>query len=148
MSGIVCALRGGPASQPTIRRAVALARESGETIYFLYVVNLDFLTRTSSIRTYTIEEEMRQMGEFILLAAQTYAVQQGVQAQGVVRDGSVGEQIIALCREVEAHYVVLGRPQGSVENNVFEGERQLQSFAAEVAEQTGAQVVFSESESS
>ena len=148
MSCIVCALRSGPASQPTIRRTVALARECGETIYFLYVVNLDFLTSTTSIRTHTIEEEMRQMGEFILLATQTYAVQQGVQAQGVVRDGVVGEQIIALCREVEAHYVVLGRPQGSVEHNVFEGERHLQGFAAEVAEQTGAPVGFSEPESS
>lgn len=148
MSGIVCAVRGGPASKPTIRRAVALAQESGETIYFLYVVNLDFLASTSSIRTHTIEEEMRQMGEFILLAAQAHAAREGVQAQGVVRDGVVGEQIVALCREVEAHYVVLGRPQGSVENNFFEGEHQLQGFAAEVAEQTGAQVVFSEPESS
>jgi len=79
MSGIVCAVRGGPAGRPTIRPAIAPAQESGE---------------------------------------------------------------------VEAHYAALGRPQSSAEHNVFEGRAQLQGFAAEVAEQTGAQVVFSEPESS
>ncbi|GAB4529278.1 MAG: hypothetical protein Fur0018_15740 [Anaerolineales bacterium] len=145
MSGIVCALRGGPASQPTLRRAIALAQETGQEIHFLYVVNLDFLSHTASSRIQTIEEEMRQMGEFILLAAQAQAEQQGVQAHGVVRVGSVGEQIIALCRDVAAAYVVLGRPQGSAETDVF-STTHLQGFAATLVEQTGVQVVFSEQE--
>ncbi|RMF49572.1 MAG: universal stress protein, partial [Anaerolineae bacterium] len=47
MSAIVCAIRGGPASQPTIRRAIALALETSLPLHFLYVVNLDFLSSTS-----------------------------------------------------------------------------------------------------
>ena len=43
MSGVICAVRGGPDSQSTVARAIALARESGLPLYFLYVVNLDFL---------------------------------------------------------------------------------------------------------
>ena len=47
MPGILCAVRGGPASQPTIAKAIALAQETGLPLYFLYVVNLDFLSLVS-----------------------------------------------------------------------------------------------------
>ncbi len=141
MSGIVCAVRGGAASKPTIRRAIQLAQESGLPIHFLYVVNLDFLSHTSSSRVHTIEEEMREMGEFILLTAQEQAASTGVEACGVVRDGSVGDQIIALCREKEAQYVVLGRPRHSARPNVFD-EARLQGFIERITSRTGAQVVL------
>jgi hypothetical protein len=67
MTGIICAIRGGPASQPTIARSIALAQETSLPLHFLYVVNLDFLTRTSLSRVHVIAQEMQQMGEFILL---------------------------------------------------------------------------------
>ena len=68
MPGIVCAVRGGTDSQATIAEAIDLAQGTGLQLYFLYVVNLDFLVRTSVGRTHTISEQMHQMGEFILLA--------------------------------------------------------------------------------
>ena len=37
MPGIVCAIRGGPASRPTIAKSIQLAEETGLTLYFLYV---------------------------------------------------------------------------------------------------------------
>ncbi|MCB0240075.1 MAG: hypothetical protein KDH08_15830, partial [Anaerolineae bacterium] len=77
MSGIVCAVRGGPASQPTVSRSIALAAETGLPLYFLYVVNLEFLDHTASSRTHTISKEMAEMGEFILMAAQAKAEAQG-----------------------------------------------------------------------
>ena len=70
MSGILCAIRGGPNSQPTIEQAVVLAQETGLPLWFLYVVNLGFLTHTSTSRVRTISEQMHQMGEYILLTAQ------------------------------------------------------------------------------
>ena len=73
MPGIVCAIRGGPASQPTIQKAIQLAEKTHQTVYFLYVVNLDFLTLTSTSRVHVVEKELHQMGEFILLTAQTQA---------------------------------------------------------------------------
>ena len=85
MSGIVCAVRGGPASQPTIHRAILLAKETGQKIHYLYVVNLDFLERTASSRTHTISKELRHMGEFILLTAQIEAQNQGVDSVGAQR---------------------------------------------------------------
>jgi nucleotide-binding universal stress UspA family protein len=143
MSGIVCAVRGGPASKPTIARAISLAQETGYPLYFLYVVNLDFLTRTTSTRVHTISEQMSQMGEFILLTAQDTAARQGVTAEGVIRHGNVGEEIIELCHEIAADYVVLGWPEIEHENTVFTHEL-LRQFVDQAEDQTGAQVVLPE----
>jgi nucleotide-binding universal stress UspA family protein len=143
MPGIVCAVRGGPASQPTITRSISLAQETGQMLYFLYVVNLDFLSHTASSRVHTISEQMAQMGEFILLMARDAAARQGVEARGVIRHGDVGEQIIGLCHELQADYLVLGRPKVEQEDTAFT-EELLHQFVARTEEQCGATVVFPE----
>lgn len=143
MTGIVCAIRGGPDSQPTIARSITLAQETGLPLYFLYVVNLDFLMHTSSTRTHVISEQMHQMGEFILLAAQASASQQEVISEGVVRHGDVGEEIVNLCHELEAEYVVLGRPRLEQEESVFNQEL-WQQFIERAEQQTGASVVLAD----
>ncbi len=143
MPGIVCAVRGGPHSKPTIDRAIALAKENDLSIFFLYVVNLDFLSRTSQSWVHTITKELEQMGEFILLSAQQNAIAAGVNAEAEIRRGNVGEEIITLSREKDADYVVLGRPQVEVEENVFTHQR-IQQFSERIAEESGAKVVFSE----
>jgi nucleotide-binding universal stress UspA family protein len=147
MSGIVAAVRGGPASKSTIVTAINLAQETGLPLYFLYVVNLDFLTRTSSTRVHTISEEMHQMGEFILFTAQAEASACGVTAQGVVRHGDVGEEIVNLSHEIEADYLVLGRPKLQQEESVFTQDL-LRQFIAQTEEQTGAHVILPEEEKS
>ncbi|MGD8624362.1 MAG: universal stress protein [Anaerolineae bacterium] len=146
MSGIVCAIRGGPGSQDTIARAIAQAQETGLPLYFLYVVNLDFLSHTSSSRIHTISHEMHQMGEFILLAAQAKAADQGVQAEGVVRHGNVGDEIVEMCHELDADYLVLGWPkvqEEGEEESLFTQEL-LHNFIKDTEEQTGAKVILPE----
>jgi nucleotide-binding universal stress UspA family protein len=141
MSGIVCAIRGGPDSQATIAKAIALARQTGLPLYFLYVVNLDFMSYTTSTRVHTISEEMRQMGEFILLTAQAQASTHGIAAEGIVRRGDVAREIVGLCHDLAAEYLVLGRPQFQKEESVFTQD-QLAQFIQETEEQTGAKVVM------
>jgi nucleotide-binding universal stress UspA family protein len=141
MSGIVCAVRGGPNSQATIARAIGLAKETDMPLYFLYVVNLDFLSRTSSSRIHTISREMRQMGEFILLTAQAKAAAEDIPAQGVIRQGDVGQEIVELCHELQADYLVLGRPQVQEEESLFTHDL-LQEFIERTEEQTNARVVL------
>jgi nucleotide-binding universal stress UspA family protein len=141
MSGIVCAIRGGPNSQATIDRAIALAHDTNLPLHFLYVVNLDFLSRTSSSRVHTISREMRQMGEFILLTAQAKAAAQGIPAQGLIRQGNVGQEIVDLCHEFGADYLVLGRPEVQQEESIFTQDL-LQEFIKQTEAQTGARVVL------
>lgn len=146
MSGIVCAVRGGPHSQSTISRAITLARETSQPLYFLYVVNLDFMARTTSTRTHTIDHEMEEMGEFILLDAQSRAAELDVAAEGLVRHGKVGEEIVNLCKELGAKFLVIGRPKlDDDEENVFTHAR-LRHFADLVKQQTGAEVIMPEEE--
>jgi nucleotide-binding universal stress UspA family protein len=141
MSGIVCAIRGGPGSRATTAEAVTLAQKTDLPVHFLYVVNLDFLTRTATSRISVISEEMRRMGESILSVAQDHAVAQGVPAQGVIRHGAVGEEIASLCHELKAQYLVLGRPQPDKADNVFTQAR-LAQFIKRLEAETGAQVVL------
>jgi nucleotide-binding universal stress UspA family protein len=143
MSGIVCAIRGGPFSRPTINKAIALSRESGQSVHFLYVVNLDFLTNALHSNVIVMEEEMRQMGEFILLNAQETARKAGVESQTVTRKGLVREEIIALCQETNASYVILGKPQHGQEHNVLASDA-LGDIAKEIEQECSAQVVFAE----
>ena len=141
MSGIVCAIRGGPNSRVTTIEAITLARETSLPIHFLYVVNLDFLARTATSRVSVITEEMRQMGKSILSMAQARATEQGVRAEGVIRHGAVGEQIAGLCQELNADYLVLGRPEPDKEENVFTQAR-LAQFIERLESQTGAKVTL------
>jgi nucleotide-binding universal stress UspA family protein len=141
MSGILCAIRGGPSSQPTILKSIQLAKDSKKTIYFLYVVNLDFLAHTSSSKTDHISKEIEEMGEFILLSAQEQAQQEGVKAEGVIRDGKVIDEVVAWCEENQPDFVILGRPQEDRENNLLTLER-LQSFADRIQEVCTAEVLF------
>ena len=143
MPGIVGAIRGGPASQPTIAKAIALAHDTGLPLYFLYVVNLDFLSQTPTSRVHTISQEMHEMGEFILLMAQETAARQDISAEVVVRHGGVGEELIGLCHELKADYLVLGKPNVEQEDSVFTQDL-LRQFVARTEEQTGATVVFPE----
>ena len=141
MPGIICAIRGGPHSQPTIQEAIQLAKETGIPIYFLYVVNMDFLQWTQHSRLQTVKQEMSEMGEFILLTAQVTAEREGVTAHGVVREGAVSEEIVRLGQEVKADYVILGRPQKHTRENVLHPES-MDKFSQQIEEETGAKVVF------
>jgi nucleotide-binding universal stress UspA family protein len=143
MSGIVCAIRGGPDSQPTIDRSIQLAAETGLPLYFLYVVNLEFLDHTVFSHVHTISDQLDQMGEFILLMAQMKAEEGGVKSEGIVRHGKVAEVIVELCRELKAEYTVLGRPRDRGQKDVFTHER-LDTFAAHVESERCTKVIFTE----
>jgi nucleotide-binding universal stress UspA family protein len=141
MSGVVCAVRGGPHSQPTIRKAIELAGKNDHQLHFLYIVNLDFLTYTESSRVRFVTHELEQMGDFILLAAADQAQKAGVEAVTEIRHGSVGEEIVTYSLEIEASYIVLGMPQGSEEEDVFTQER-LRALEERIEQESGADVIF------
>ena len=141
MAGIVCAVRGGPDSSITITRSIELSLETKLPLFFLYVVNLDFLSRTVISRTHAITQEMQKMGEFILLSAETRAAAQGVNAKGEIRHGNVGEEIAAFCREIQADYLVMGEPKRQEQENIFDPHA-LEEFRERIEAQTGARVVM------
>ena len=135
MGKILCATRGGVA-QHTQDAAISLARERGDTLLFLYVVDLQFLNKTAAGIVVDIENEITKMGEFLLLMAKERAAAQGVEAETMSRKGKLREELKTAAGEEGVSLVVLGRPAS--EQSVFQLP-DLEAFAAEIEAETGVE---------
>lgn len=136
MGKILCATRGGEASYRTQDAAIALAKERGDTLLFLYVVDLRFLDKTAAPIVVDVGNEVAKMGRFLLLMAKERATEQGVAADTICRQGAVPEELKNAAREEGVSLVVLGRPAG--EESVFQLAG-LEAFAAEIESETGVE---------
>jgi nucleotide-binding universal stress UspA family protein len=134
---ILCATRGGEAGFRTQDRAIEMARERGDTLIFLYVIDTHFLDKTAAPIVVDVGGELNRIGEFILAAARDRAEKQGVAVETICRRGQVREQIKEVAGEEKADVVVLGSPTG--EANAFALE-ELKAFADEIEAETGSQV--------
>jgi len=106
------------------------------------VVDLQFLDMTAAPIVVDIEDEVGDMGEFLLLMAKERAAKHGVTAQTVCQKGKVSKEIKKAVRKYKASFVVLGRPseeEGSRSAFLLAG---LQAFAFEIEEETGATVLI------
>jgi nucleotide-binding universal stress UspA family protein len=147
MSGIVCAVRGGPGSEATVEQGILAAQKSELPLYFLHVLNLDFLMQAPQSQLGTLSQEMMEEGEFIMLTAQTRAQEQGLRAHGLVRTGDIREQIYTLCRELDADYVLLGRPSSRGGANELSGGM-MEELRQRIERETNSQFLFSTLEES
>ncbi len=108
MTTILCPTRGGQSSFPNQDRAIAIARERGVELLFLYVSNIRFLNGLASPLLVDIETELDEMGEFMLAMAQERAGKAGVRAKTVVRRGVFRQALAEVIREYQVSAVVLG----------------------------------------
>ena len=143
MPGIVSAIRGGPDSQLTIEKAITFSKETHLPLFFLYVVNLDFLVRTETSRVHTLSEEMQELGKFILLLASAKAEAQNIEVQTFVRQGDVKEEMIKFCQEQDADYVIMGQPRRQKDTDMFTSQR-LEDFVQRIEAETDARVILVE----
>jgi nucleotide-binding universal stress UspA family protein len=139
MGLILCATRGGEASYRSQQEAISLAKERGDEIVFLYILNLGFLDKSAAPVVVNVEHELEQMGRFFLLMAKERAMEQGVAVRSVIRRGEVREEIIGAAQEEGATLVILGQPAGEL--SAFEMSS-LREFMAEIEEVTGAETVL------
>jgi nucleotide-binding universal stress UspA family protein len=138
MGTILCPTRGGEASYRTQDAAIEQALQEGKLLIFLYVVDTHFLDRTErAVRPDVVTEEMTRMGEFLLAMAQERARKQGIHAEMRVRQGELREELKLAVHQEHADLVVMGRP---VDDESAFRLAALESFAAEITEETGAQV--------
>lgn len=137
MGRILCATRGGEDSQRTQQAAIALAKELGNELVFLYLADSSFLDKTAAAVVVDVESELDQMGRFQLALAQEQAAEQGVNAQIVIRHGHLRTELVAAAREQGITVIILGRPQG--DTAIFD-EVDLEEFAAELKAKTSAEV--------
>jgi nucleotide-binding universal stress UspA family protein len=139
MGKILCAIRGGEGSYPTQDAAIALARERGDDLVFLYVVDVSFLNQTAAPLVVDVDAALEKMGRFQMAMAQERAAAQGIEAHIAVRRGRLRPELVAVATELEVDLIVLGRPLG--ETAVFE-QATLQAFAAILRSETEADVLI------
>jgi nucleotide-binding universal stress UspA family protein len=136
MGKILCATRGGEESYRTQDAAIALAKERGDTLLFLYVVDIGFLDTTSAPLVVDVGQELTKMGEFLLLMAKERAAEQDVEAEMISREGEFREELKGAAGVEGVSLVVFGHPGG--EESRFRLD-DLEAFAAEIEEETGVE---------
>jgi len=135
MGKILCATRGGEASYRTQDAVIALAKEQGDTVVFLYVVDTEFISKTEyAVRPDVVATEMEHMGEFLLAMACERAANQNVEANSCVKHGKLAEALKEAAVEKDVSLVALGRPVG--EESRFQMES-LEKLAGEITDETG-----------
>lgn len=135
MKKILCATRGGEASRRTQDEVIAMAKEEGAAILFLYVVDVEFLKVTArGVRPDVVTTEMERMGEFLLAIACERAAAQGVTAEMCLRHGPLVEALESAAREEGVDAVAFGRPAGPESSFSL---ADLERLAAQIEEDTG-----------
>ncbi len=113
MKKILCATRGGEASLRTQDAVIAMAKEKGATVLFLFVVDVEFLKLTArGVRADVVTAELEHMGEFLLAIACERAAAQGVKAEMCLRHGPLLDALESAARDEGADAIAFGRPAG------------------------------------
>ncbi len=130
---IVCATRGGEGSKPTVQRAISMARERGLRLTFLYIADLQFMKRAMTGHARLAAEEIRKMGEFIMMTLVEKAQAQGVEADFAVRKARFRDGLLRYLEETHPAMLVLGSSKpGTAHLNA----NSLDKLVQEIEEQT------------
>lgn len=135
---ILCATRGGSASQLTHERAIALAKERDAELLFLYVFDRKTLERVATPIVIDVETQIESMLSFLQTTAQEQARQAGVPARVVVCTGSLIDRIKAVAERERVELVVMGSPTGV--SSRF-AQQALTHLAGEIEDATGIPVL-------
>ena len=125
MKRILAPTRGGEGSCPNQDKAISLSKEQGAELHFLYVTDISFLDRVSSPVLIDVEEELDEMGGFMLAMAQERAQAQGVEAGAIVRRGHFMDVVQAIIEEMEISCLILGSPEADSGLTTFDLLREL-----------------------
>ena len=137
MGKILCATRGGEASYFAQDAVIALAKERGDELVFLYVADISFLNQMAAPLVVDVESRLEKLGRFQLVMAQERAAAQGIIAQTIVRKGHLRAELVSVAKEIGATLIVMGRSLGP--DAAFE-DLALQVFAADLQTETGVEV--------
>jgi nucleotide-binding universal stress UspA family protein len=137
MGKILCATRGGEASYIAQDAAIALAKEQGAELVFLYVADINFLNQMAAPVVVNVESRLEKLGHFQLVMAQDRAAAQGIEAQAIVRLGQLRAELVDVTEEIGATIIVMGRSPGS--ESAFT-DAAIKAFVADLQTETGVEV--------
>ncbi len=137
-SMMLCPTRGGASSRPNQEKAIALAKERGADILFLYVSNVQFLGLLASPVVVDIETELDEMGEFLLTIAQERAEKAGVHAEALVKRGVFRQVLRSIIQDYPVDAVVLGSSQ---ESSSLITPAYTEALGKEISQETGVEFI-------
>lgn len=135
--GIICATRGGEGSRAAQLEAIRAARAQDERLTFLYVVDQAQIDGHDELLKGAVRAEVNWLGRVLLQIARQRAERAGLEAEVVIREGAVKEEIEAFLRQSDASLLLLGAPRGT--SPAF-GDDALEQFAHTIEEDTGVPV--------
>jgi nucleotide-binding universal stress UspA family protein len=136
---ILCPTRGGKDSYPNQDRAIAIAKERGAEVLFLYITNVEFLGLTAAPILIDIEHELDEMGEFMVAMAQERAEKAGVKADTIVKRGQFSAVLAEVIAEYQVETVALG---SSAEGTGVVTADYLQALMDEIGSKTGVEFII------
>jgi len=139
MGTIVCATRIGENSRIVQMRAIDMARERGDQLIFLYVVNVNTLGEIEKNLEAAARMELEWFGRALLEIAQNRARRSGVDAEIEIRHGGVEEEIGIVLRDRAVDLLILGSPRPRSEQKKFT-QTAIEEFAQNIERQTGVEV--------
>ena len=104
---------------------------------FLFVVDVGFLDQISAPLVIDVESRLEKLGRFQLKMAQERATAQQVEAQAILRQGQLHQELVKVAREIEATLIVFGRP---IKPTAFFEEAALQKYIADLQAETDIEV--------
>ena len=138
MTTILCPTRGGKESQPNQDFAIQYASQHGADLLFLYVTDLRLISRAGPPIVVDIEEELAEVGDFVLTMAQERAEKAGVHAETCVRSGIFSEVLREVILEKNIHTVILG---DSHENTGVVASEHLKKMSEELGKELNAEFI-------
>jgi nucleotide-binding universal stress UspA family protein len=138
MTTILCPTRGGKESQPNQDFAIQLASEQGADLLFLYVSDISFISRAGPPIIVDLEEELAEVGDFLLTMAQERAEKAGVHAKTLVQSGNFSKVLREIILEKEINTVVLG---GSHEETGVVTQEHLQLLSEELGKELNVEFI-------
>jgi len=138
MTTILCPTRGGKESRPNQDFAINLAKEREAGLLFMYVSNIQLLSRSAPPIVVDIEEELDELGDFLLSMAQERAEKSGVPAKVAVRRGNFSEVLREVILENKITTVVLGSSRKETGIVTYE---HLQELSTDLSQELGVEFI-------
>ena len=138
MTTILCPTRGGKESHPNQDFAINLAKERNADLLFMYVSNIQLISRSASPIVVDIEEELDELGDFLLSMAQERAEKSGILAKATVRRGVFSKVLKEVIVEKKVDTVILGSSPN--EPGIVSYEH-LQELSTELGEELGVEFI-------
>jgi hypothetical protein len=109
MEKILCPTRGGEESYANQDKAIEIAAERDCEVLFLYVSNVNFLLNLRTpMMVKNIQNDLDDMGEFMLTMAQERAEKQDVKAQICLKRGAFFQALSEVIKEYQIKTIFLG----------------------------------------